>query len=143
MKYTRELRAGNIPRLGGWHRRVFDAGKVRLSLFHGDVAQGLADINSNQHARVDAWFLDGFAPNKNPEMWSESVFDLISQNSFYGTTLTSFTSASSVRKKHEGAGFSVKKIQHLNYKRHSIFGAYNKKKEGGHQPYKEVSIAGA
>ena len=143
LKYARELRAGNIPRLGGWHRRLFDGGRVRLSLFHGDVAQGLVDINLYQHARIDAWFLDGFAPSKNPEMWSESVFDLISQNSFYGTTLTSFTSAGSVRKKLEGAGFSVKKIQHLNYKRHSLFGAYNKKKEVGHQPNKEVSIAGA
>ena len=116
LKYASEFRAGNIPRLGGWHRRIFDAGRVRLSLFHGDVAQGLADINLNQHARIDAWFLDGFAPSKNPEMWSESVFDLISQNSFYGTTVTSFTSAGSVRKKLEVAGFSIKKIQHQNYK---------------------------
>lgn len=143
LKYSSEFRAGNIPRLGGWHRRIFDAGKVRLSLFHGDVAEGLADINLNQHARIDAWFLDGFAPSKNPEMWSESVFDLISQNSFYGTTVTSFTSAGSVRKKLEVAGFSVEKIQHLNYKRHSIFGAYRKKKQISHQTPREVSIAGA
>ena len=67
LKYASEFRAGNIPRLGGWHRRIFDAGRVRLSLFHGDVAEGLADINLNQHARIDAWFLDGFAPSKNPE----------------------------------------------------------------------------
>ena len=143
LKYSSEFRAGNIPRLRGWHRRIFDAGRVRLSLFHGDVAEGLADINLNQHARIDAWFLDGFAPSKNPEMWSESVFDLISQNSFYGTTVTSFTSAGSVRKKLEVAGFSIKKIQHLNYKRHSIFGAYRKKKQISHQTPKEVSIAGA
>ena len=143
LKYSSEFRAGNIPRLGGWHRRIFDAGRVRLSLFHGDVAEGLADINLNQHARIDAWFLDGFAPSKNPEMWSESVFDLISQNSFYGTTVTSFTSAGSVRKKLEIAGFSIKKIQHLNYKRHSIFGAYRKKKQISHQTPREVSIAGA
>ena len=143
LKYSSEFRAGNIPRLGGWHRRIFDAGRVRLSLFHGDVAEGLADINLNQHARIDAWFLDGFAPSKNPEMWSESVFDLISQNSFYGTTVTSFTSAGSVRKKLEVAGFSIKKIQHLNYKRHSIFGAYRKKKQISHQTPREVSIAGA
>ena len=143
LKYSSEFRAVNIPRLGGWHRRIFDAGRVRLSLFHGDVAEGLADINFNQHARIDAWFLDGFAPSKNPEMWSESVFDLISQNSSYGTTVTSFTSAGSVRKKLEVAGFSIKKIQHLNYKRHSIFGAYRKKKQISHQTPREVSIAGA
>ena len=143
LKYAKELRASDIPRLGGWHRRIFDAGRVRLSLFHGDIAQGLTDINLNQHARVDAWFLDGFAPSKNPEMWSESVFDHISQNSFYGTTVTSFTSAGSVRKKLEGAGFTVKKIQHLNYKRHSLFGAFRKKKKVSHQPPREVSIAGA
>ena len=143
LKYASEFRAGNIPRLGGWHRRIFDAGRIRLSLFHGDVAQGLADINLNQHARIDAWFLDGFSPSKNPEMWSESVFDLISQNSFYGTTVTSFTSAGSVRKKLEDAGFSIKKIEHLNYKRHSIFGDYRKKKQISHQSPREVSIAGA
>ena len=143
LKYSSEFRAGNIPRLGGWHRRIFDAGRVRLSLFHGDVAEGLADINLNQHARIDAWFLDGFAPSKNPEMWSESVFDLISQSSFYGTTVTSFTSAGSVRKKLEVAGFSIKKIQHLNYKRHSIFGSFRKKKQISHQTPREVSIAGA
>ncbi len=143
LKYASEFRASNIPRLGGWHRRIFAGGRVRLSLFHGDAARGLADINLNQRARIDAWFLDGFAPSKNPEMWSENVFDLISKNSLHGTTVTSFTSAGSVRKKLEVAGFSIKKIQHLNYKRHSIFGAYRKKKQINHQHPREVTIAGA
>ena len=49
----------------GWHRFVFGGGRVLLTLLAGDVRTVLPRLDG----RVDAWFLDGFAPAKNPEMW--------------------------------------------------------------------------
>ena len=49
----------------GWHRLLLNQGRVTLTLLIGDVLEVLPEVD----ARVDAWFLDGFAPSKNPDMW--------------------------------------------------------------------------
>src|SRR5262245_58367344 len=53
----------------GWHRFVFAGGRVVFTLLVGDVRAALPRLDG----RVDAWFLDGFAPAKNPEMWQPEV----------------------------------------------------------------------
>src|SRR5690606_31304842 len=51
--------------VAGAHRRVFDAGRVHLTLFIGDAQDGLDHLDF----MADAWFLDGFAPARNPQLW--------------------------------------------------------------------------
>ena len=87
----------------GVHRLHF--GNVTLTLFHTDVAGALAGMD----ARVDAWFMDGFSPPKNPDMWSASVFEHLARLSSPGAVVGTFTVAGHVRKGLAAAGFDVSK----------------------------------
>ncbi len=93
----------------------FDQG-VTLMLILGDATDCLGQL----HAQVDAWFLDGFAPSKNPEMWQTELFAEINRLSKSGTTLATFTAASAVRKKLTKQGFKVNKKTGFGKKREMI-----------------------
>ena len=71
---------------------------------------------------VDAWFLDGFAPAKNPEMWSGRVFQAMATLSRKGTTLATFTAAGRVRRGLIDAGFEVHRDKGFGRKRHMLRG---------------------
>ncbi len=107
------------PLMRGAHRLFFDK-NVRLTLFFDDVEQALPKIE----ARVDAWFLDGFRPATNPEMWTQAVFDHMALISKKGTRYATFTAAGDVRRGLERAGFSVEKIPGFGKKREMISGQY-------------------
>ena len=55
---------------------------------------------------VDAWFLDGFAPSKNPDMWTDALYRNMAQLSIIGTTVATFTAAGAVRHGLISAGFT-------------------------------------
>lgn len=105
------------PLTPGWHRRFF--GHVQLSVFFGDVATGLADFAQQQRRGVDAWFLDGFAPNRNPEMWRDALFADIAALSAHKATVTTFTAAGDVRRRLAAHGFDVRRVDQRPHKRHS------------------------
>lgn len=95
------------PPLVPGHRYLrFAEHAVHLHLLLGDAEQGFQSLlNSpvehwanNTGAKVDAWFLDGFTPSRNPSMWTEALFALIAKLSKTGTTLATFTAASIVRR---------------------------------------------
>lgn len=88
------------------HRLEFDEGQVQLMLLLGDAAESLADLV----ARVDAFFLDGFAPAKNAEMWSERVFKAIGRLAAPGATAATWSAARPVRDGLAGAGFEVQRV---------------------------------
>ena len=111
------------PLLPGWHRRHFENGRITLSLYYGDAAGGLDDLIGRCRA-FDAWFLDGFAPDRNPDMWGETVFRYIGQLSAPGTTVTTFTAAGHVRRGLTAAGFSVDRLDQRPHKRHTLRGEY-------------------
>ena len=89
----------------GTHRLVLAGGRVRLTLFFGDVADAWRELDF----QADAWFLDGFAPAKNPGMWTSEVIDAIPGHSKPGATLATFTSVGEVRRRLIAAGFAVRK----------------------------------
>ncbi|MFD2448242.1 MnmC family methyltransferase [Vogesella fluminis] len=90
----------------GWHRFVLENGRVILTLLIGDVLETLPQLE----ARIDAWFLDGFAPARNPEMWQPALFRQLARLSHRGTTLATFSSAGIVRRGLEEAGFGIEKV---------------------------------
>ncbi|MBA3024472.1 MAG: bifunctional tRNA (5-methylaminomethyl-2-thiouridine)(34)-methyltransferase MnmD/FAD-dependent 5-carboxymethylaminomethyl-2-thiouridine(34) oxidoreductase MnmC [Gammaproteobacteria bacterium] len=94
-------------RVPGWNRWHFADGRVRMTLAMEDVAQALPQL---QPASVDAWFLDGFAPARNPEMWNEAVLAAVARASHEGTTLATYTSTGWVRRSLQAAGFEVKRV---------------------------------
>ncbi len=102
----------------GSHRRHFDNGRVQLTLLQGDASECFSALE----ATIDAWFLDGFAPAKNPEMWTPELFQAIRRLSDHGTTVATFTAAGIVRNGLKAAGFEVKKVKGFGRKRHMVCG---------------------
>jgi len=102
----------------GLHRIELDQGRVQLSLYFGEAADGFASMNAD----VDAWFLDGFAPSKNPEMWNEALFQQIKRLSKTGSTFSTFTAAGIVRRGLKSIGFEVNKVKGFGHKREMAIG---------------------
>lgn len=104
----------------GFHRLIFDEGRVSLTLLIGDANQTLPQLR----AQVDAWFLDGFAPAKNPEMWQLSLFQQMARLSHTQTTFATFTSAGEVKRGLQSANFEVQKAPGFGKKREMLFGQF-------------------
>ncbi len=104
----------------GWHRLLFEHGRVSLTLIIGDARETLVQLR----ASIDAWFLDGFAPAKNPEMWQQALFDNMARLSHAATTFATFTSAGEVRRGLQAAGFAVNKVAGFGRKREMLAGRY-------------------
>ncbi len=115
-----EIMLDHYPlRIFGWHPiRIND--QISLLLIFDDVNRALPELNT----LVDAWFLDGFAPAKNPEMWSEAVFKAMADNSYEGTTFASFTAAGLVKRGLREQGFHVAKTRGYGRKRDMIYGHF-------------------
>nr|WP_321457019.1 tRNA (5-methylaminomethyl-2-thiouridine)(34)-methyltransferase MnmD [uncultured Cohaesibacter sp.] len=105
------------PNGNGWLEINF--GPVTLKLFIGDAAEGIASIPSP----VDAWFLDGFNPKTNPELWSEDLMEAVFAASAPNATLASYTAAGWVRRNLQSAGFSIAKRKGFGHKRDMITGS--------------------
>jgi len=91
--------------LPGCHRVRFDDGRVSLTLVWGDAAEQLANLDG----QMDAWYLDGFSPRSNPQMWSETVVQQVARLTCPGGTFSTFSVAGAVRRAVEKAGFSWQK----------------------------------
>lgn len=109
-------------RVPGWNRWSFADGRVRLTLAIDDVAEALPQLPAGC---VDAWFLDGFSPAKNPEMWNEAVLAGIARASRAGATLATYTSAGWVRRSLQQAGFAVERTPGFGRKREMVCGQIN------------------
>ena len=127
------LLIGNYPELTpGLHRVHLMGTSIHLSLWLGDAIEGFQqclDTSHKQHvaragAKVDAWFLDGFTPARNPEMWTEALFSVMAQLSKPGTSFATFTAAGDVRRGLQKLGFEVKKAPGFGTKREMIYGLY-------------------
>lgn len=114
------LRGCYPPLLPGFHRLHFDNGRVTLTLLFGDAARMLRQLQ----ARADAFFLDGFAPAKNPQMWSDEVFAELARLASPNATLATYTVASVVCHGLAAAGFAVEKRAGFARKREMLCGRF-------------------
>lgn len=121
---TAELLAAWPPLARGHHSRVFPQARIRLQLIFDDAETAfdtcLGD-QSPQH-RVNAWFLDGFAPSRNPELWTPALFKRMQALSAEDATLASFTAAGQVRRDLQAAGFHIERQPGFGRKRHMSAG---------------------
>jgi tRNA 5-methylaminomethyl-2-thiouridine biosynthesis bifunctional protein len=106
------------PAIRGLHRRNLFNGRVVLMLIFDDVSTGLAQLDQ----AMDAWYLDGFAPNRNPQMWNEQVFAQLARLSAERTTLATYTSAGFVRRGLAEQGFAMQKMPGYGRKRDMLRG---------------------
>ena len=96
----------------GFQRLVLDNGRVTLTLLIGDALEQLPQLD----AQIDAWFLDGFAPAKNPDMWTVELFAELARLAAPGSTISTFTSTGWVRRLINAAGFKMKRTPGIGHK---------------------------
>lgn len=110
-------------RIQGFHR-ISLAPHVQLTLLFDDVKTALEEVVIPRG--VNAWFLDGFAPAKNPDMWSDYLFSSMKRLSAPEATVATFTAAGAVRRGLAENGFEVWKDKGFGRKRDMVkarFGA--------------------
>lgn len=106
------------PLTRGVHRLWFEDGRVRLTVYFGDVLEAWQALDF----QADAWFLDGFAPSMNPQMWLDQAMTAIRDHSKPGTTLATFTSVGRIRRALASTGFDMKKTRGYGRKREMLTG---------------------
>lgn len=104
----------------GCYRFHFD--ETTLDLWFGDVAENLPQLGDYMNGKIDAWFLDGFAPSKNPDMWNKQLYQQMFRFTKLQGTFATFTAASAVRKGLENAGFNMTKRKGFGKKRECLSG---------------------
>jgi tRNA 5-methylaminomethyl-2-thiouridine biosynthesis bifunctional protein len=96
----------------GFQRLTLDHGRVTLTLLIGDALEQLPQLDG----RIDAWFLDGFAPAKNPDMWTAELFAELARLAAPGASISTFTSTGWVRRLLNSAGFKMKRTPGIGHK---------------------------
>ena len=92
--------------------------RANLVVIVGDVNETLP----TWAGAADAWFLDGFSPAKNPDMWGEALLAEVFRQTRPGGTFATFTAAGWVRRNLSGAGFEVQKTAGYGRKRECLKG---------------------
>jgi len=100
----------------GFHRISLDAGRVQLTLMLGDAADCLPQVE----ARVDAFYLDGFSPDVNADLWQPALFGELARLAKPGATAATYTVAAPVRQGLAQAGFACEKRAGYGHKRHCL-----------------------
>ena len=106
----------NPPPLAGYHRLEFCEGRIRLLLIYGEALPTLANIS----AKMDAWYLDGFSPATNPDLWTDEIFEEVARLSAPQATLATYSVAGHVRRGLNKVGFNVQKQAGFGRKRHML-----------------------
>jgi len=140
-----DLQAQYPPLTAGWHRRHLASGRIMLSLYFGDATDGITELIGRQRQPVDAWLLDGFAPDRNPQMWSPALLQRLPALSAANTTVTTFTAVGAIRRRLANVGFIMQRVQQMPYKLHSLCGRLTSEAAGLSTltPPKQVNIIGA
>jgi len=100
----------------GWNSFSFEVESisVKCELYIGDVLPFLESFPTV----ADAWFLDGHSPDKNPDMWNETVLGLVGKKSAIGSTIATFSAAGVVKEGLRKGGFFIKRRKGFGGKRH-------------------------
>ncbi len=123
----------------GFHRIEWPDAGVILDLAVMEAEPALTAWSG----RADAWFLDGFAPSKNPQMWRPEVLSLIAARSHPGARLATFSVAGAVRRGLSEAGFSVQKAPGFGGKKQRLEGRLAGETTGSGGTAPRVAILGA
>ncbi|MBM7036262.1 bifunctional tRNA (5-methylaminomethyl-2-thiouridine)(34)-methyltransferase MnmD/FAD-dependent 5-carboxymethylaminomethyl-2-thiouridine(34) oxidoreductase MnmC [Vibrio ulleungensis] len=121
--YAKQLQQQYPLATAGCHRLSFLEGRLTLDLWFGDIKTTLPNVPCPADGLVDAWFLDGFAPSKNPDMWSQELFTGMVNLGHSGCTVATFTAAGFVRRGLIEAGFEMRKGKGFGTKRDMLIGS--------------------
>ena len=91
---------------------------IRLMIIFGDANHSVSKLKLD----IDAWYLDGFSPAKNPELWNETLMKQIARHTVVDGTFATYSAAGFVRRNLQEAGFNVEKIKGFGTKRDMLVG---------------------
>ena len=119
-----------FPELNSWQQLLlecisrgdtkFQIGLHQIEIISGDVRSTLPVWNGI----VDAWYLDGFSPIRNPEMWEGTLLNQVATHTAEDGTFATYTAAGNVRRRLKSAGFEVFRIKGFARKLHMLHGRY-------------------
>ncbi|MDB5554840.1 MAG: 5-methylaminomethyl-2-thiouridine methyltransferase [Rhizobium sp.] len=98
--------------------RLQMADDVTLTVVCGDAFTSLSESSET----FDAWYLDGFAPSRNPDMWSEEILKSVHDHTRPGGTFATYAAAGFVRRNLIAAGFAVERRPGFAGKREMLCG---------------------
>ncbi|MDB5666360.1 tRNA (5-methylaminomethyl-2-thiouridine)(34)-methyltransferase MnmD [Cypionkella sp.] len=115
-----EARAIADPFLSAWSlgQTKFQLGPIAVEIIIGDARDTLTAWPD----KADAWFLDGFAPAKNPELWSPEILHEVARHTAPIGTFATYTAAGHVRRALQDAGFQVERRPGHGRKKHMSAG---------------------
>ena len=119
---------------------LFD-GRISLNLIIGDISDTQEYIKSMTY--IDAWFLDGFSPSKNPDLWSKELINSIGNTSYESSTISTYTSSGLVKRNLIDSGFAVKRTKGFAGKRHMLKGDALSKVSSKKGYSKKVAVIGS
>ena len=141
LKEVSTVYINNYPtNISGTQRIYFEDQRISLTLILGDIKSSLSYLTNASN--IDVWYLDGFAPDKNPDMWSKEIFKQMHLSSHKDTTFSTFTSARLVKNNLEQSGFIYELAEGFSNKRHMLKGKAqsDKVKEGSK---KKIAVIGS
>ncbi|MFS4438215.1 tRNA (5-methylaminomethyl-2-thiouridine)(34)-methyltransferase MnmD [Paracoccaceae bacterium GXU_MW_L88] len=108
-----------FPALAPWRDRLLahwpeSPDGLEFTLMAGDARETLPAWEG----KADAWFLDGFSPAKNPELWGGDLMQAVADHTAPGGSFATYTAAGHVRRALESAGFEVTRSKGYGHKRH-------------------------
>lgn len=104
----------------GTHRLEFEEGRVVLTLVFADAQHSLPTLR----LRADAFYLDGFAPAKNPELWTPAIFKALARLAGEGATFATYSSAGEIKRALTQCGFEYRKVDGFGWKRAMLVGHF-------------------
>ncbi|MCK9382101.1 MAG: bifunctional tRNA (5-methylaminomethyl-2-thiouridine)(34)-methyltransferase MnmD/FAD-dependent 5-carboxymethylaminomethyl-2-thiouridine(34) oxidoreductase MnmC [Sulfuritalea sp.] len=115
---SRELLRQWPPLTPGFHRLHFDDGRLTLTLLFGDAQALLPQLVAN----IDAVYLDGFAPSKNPGLWSSALLATVTRLCRPNATLATWSVAGDLRRTLEHGGWQLQRRRGFAAKREMLVG---------------------
>ncbi|HEX2199071.1 MAG TPA: tRNA (5-methylaminomethyl-2-thiouridine)(34)-methyltransferase MnmD, partial [Burkholderiales bacterium] len=137
-KEAAELHACWPVLVPGVHRLEFDGGRVVLTLVFADIK-----VTRELRLAADAFYLDGFAPAKNPDMWSPAILRNLSRLAADGATAATWSVAAEVKKALQDTGFAVEKRPGFGAKRDMLSATYQKQGQTTIAPKRSAAVVGA
>src|SRR6185437_7762702 len=104
----------------GTHRLEFEGGRVVLTLVLADAVDSLPALR----LRADAFYLDGFAPARNPELWTPAIFKALARLAGEGATFATYSSAGDIKRALTQCGFEYRKVDGFGWKRAMLVGHF-------------------
>ena len=128
----------NLPPLVAGFHRIHIQPRVVLTLIFGDAENYLKEVD----AEVDAFYLDGFSPKKNPSLWSPRIFKSFRRLASHQATFSTYSSAGEISRAMNHAGFVVNKKSGFRQKREMLCGQFKETREEGQRRLPKVYIVG-